>query len=172
VKEIPLTKGQVALVDDEDYERLAFFPWQAYREPRSGKYYAFRWARKDERLGDRPFAIPMHTAVLGKLAGHLVDHVAPEQTLDNRRNNLRHATHSQNGANRGPNRNNKSGFKGVSWCKQREKWRACIKIDRQQKSLGLFDKDDKELAARAYDRAAIELFGLFACVNFPGEMAA
>jgi hypothetical protein len=106
----------------------------------------------------------MHTQILGLIEGTRIDHARPENTLDNRRSNLRRATASENGANRGIPAHNKSGFKGVSWHKARSKWRAFIKVNRKQIHLGLFSQ--KEDAARVYDQAAILHFGKFARLNF------
>jgi hypothetical protein len=82
---------------------------------------------------------------------------------DNRIANLREATHSQNMANRGPQKNNKSGFKGVSQHTQTGKWIAFIKAksgNSKVRNLGSFDTPEE--AHRAYRAAASELFGEFA----------
>lgn len=168
--EIRLTRGRVALVDQEDYERLAGFTWLAFRDHTTGRIYAGRWSRKKEEAGRGKFMIPMHEEVMGKLEGFRIDHIRTEQTLDNRRANLRRATASQNAANRGIPKHNTSGFKGVSFDGCARKWRATIKVDRKQKWLGYHK--DKEAAARAYDKAASELFGEFAYLNFPKQAAA
>jgi hypothetical protein len=84
---------------------------------------------------------------------------------DNRIANLREATHGQQGYNQGRRSNNRSGFKGGCWHKQRRKWLAQIMINGKRKHLGYFSTALE--AALAYDKAAIRLFGPFACVNFP-----
>src|SRR5665213_3111116 len=99
MREIQLTKGKIALVDDADYEYLSQFKWQAHR--RGGKTY---YAKTD--IGRR--SVGMHQLVMD--AGDLeVDH-RDGNGLDNRRSNLRLATHSQNQCNRGLQRNSTSGF--------------------------------------------------------------
>jgi hypothetical protein len=79
---------------------------------------------------------------------------------DNRIENLREATRSQNGANRGKEARNTSGFKGVSWYKQNKRWMAHIKFNGKCLCLGYFD--DPEEAHHAYKMKALELFGDFA----------
>jgi HNH endonuclease/AP2 domain len=74
--------------------------------------------------------------------------------------NLRRATASQNGANRGPNKNNKTGQKGVYWDKARGKWAAYIMVDRRSIALGRYD--EKPDAMAAYAAAAAMYFGEFA----------
>jgi hypothetical protein len=97
----------------------------------------------------------------------LTDHINGDG-LDNRRTNLRQATPTQNNANCGIRGHNTSGYKGVSLRPDRgNRWRATIRIHGLQYFLGLFD--DVEDAARAYDAAALELFGDFARLNFPEE---
>jgi len=79
------------------------------------------------------------------------------------------ATGSQNSQNRRLSCVNRSGFKGVSWNESRKKWRAGICIEGKSIHLGRFTSAQE--AARAYDAKAIELFGEFACLNFPGDRA-
>jgi hypothetical protein len=85
--------------------------------------------------------------------------------MDNRRENLRLATRSQNGANRRKTaRKTSSRFRGVFWCKGKEQWQATVKLHGKQIILGYFS-DEKD-AARAYDVAAVEHHGEFANLNF------
>ena len=94
--------------------------------------------------------------------GSVIDHI-DRNGLNNQRNNLRDSTRSQNNANRGLNKNNTSGYKGVCWNKQKQKWHARIRVNYKYVQLGLFDniKD----AARAYNKAALKYFGEFAWLN-------
>lgn len=148
----------MALVDELDYERvIAVGKW--YANPSGATFYA----RKNYRVGGRYFSIRMHTLITG-LA--YVDH-ANGNGLDNRRCNLRFATGSENARNRGLRSDNTSGFKGVSWDKQHQTWAAYISDGARQRRIGRFS--DREEAARAYDAAAIQLFGDFARLNFPKE---
>ncbi len=84
--------------------------------------------------------------------------------LNCRRGNLRAATHAQNLYNRGPQQNNKSGYKGVSWSRNAKKWWAHIQVDKKVIHLGYFDV--AEQAARAYDVGALKYHGSFAKTNF------
>lgn len=87
--------------------------------------------------------------------------------INNQQNNLRSATHSQNQINSKKQKNNTSGFKGVSWHKATKKWQARIQVRGKKIYLGLFN--DPEDAARTYDKAALKHFGEFARLNFPKE---
>lgn len=156
-KEIELTQGYVALVDDEDYELVSQFKWCAQR---IGERLVY--AVTSVRRGRRRTALQMHRLIARPPSGIAIDH-ANHDGLDNRRANLRVCTRSQNCANRVAPCNNKSGFKGVSWYKRDGRWRACITIDGKNKHLGCFDAP--EMAALAYNEVAAGHFGQFACLN-------
>lgn len=156
--EIPLTKGCVALVDDRD-NHLATFKWHTHENPPG--VYARRTIAG--RLGRSRIEF-MHHAVLGVPSSVQVDHVNGNG-LDNRRENLRIASHAQNQANRRLGKNNTSGFKGVYWHRGHGRWRAAIKVSGRKIVLGHFITP--EAAARAYDKAALEHFGAYARINFP-----
>lgn len=159
MKEVPLTQGKVALVDDEDYEHLALFNWYCH----SG--YAARMMPRGRR---RPARVFMHHVLLPTPSGMFIDH-ANGNRLDNRRCNLRLATKAENNRNVQRKRNNRSGYKGVWWRVRYQKWEAGIRVNGRLKFLGYFDAPD--IAARAYDQAARRLFGEFAMTNFPVEIA-
>ncbi len=155
-KEIPLTQGKVAIVDAADFERLSQWKWSAHKMKNT--WYAVR----GYRLNGKSFLVRMHREITNAEAKESVDHIDGDG-LNNRRENLRRCSQQQNCANRGPSRNNTSGFKGVSW--QKGKWRVGIKIAYRRIYLGSFD--DIGEAARAYDDAARRLYGEFARLNFP-----
>lgn len=153
-KIIPLSSGFVAEVDASDYKWLSQWKWYAHKS-RSG-YYAAR------RGADKKF-IYMHRAILECPEGVTADHINGDG-LNNKRNNLRIATYSQNNCNRGKiKRRCSSGFLGVYRNKLRNKWIAQIKINGVQKHLGSFDCEAD--AAKVRDLAAIKHQGEFARLN-------
>ncbi|HGK4602813.1 HNH endonuclease [Yersinia enterocolitica] len=93
-----------------------------------------------------------------------IDHVDMDKA-NNKISNLRDSTFTSNMHNRGKNKTNTSGFKGVTWNKKSAKWQASINAKNKWRYLGLFKS--KEDAARAYDDAAMEFHGEFARLNFP-----
>lgn len=128
MKEIQLTQGQVALVDDEDFERLNQFKWCAHKD--TNTFYAKRWISDKEM-------ITMHHEILGKPPkGFETDHESGDG-LDNQRHNLRFVTHRQNCQNK-RNIIKASQYPGVSWHNRSKKWRARIWINNVSKHLGLF----------------------------------
>lgn len=159
---IQLTKGQVALIDDIDAD-LAEFKWCALTV--HGGFYAVRHSARPNRT-----AILLHRVVLERMMGRpltraeLTDHISGDK-LDNRRENLRIATNTENMRNRGQQRNNTSGFKGVYWNRKLGKWQAQITVLGQRVHLGLFATPEE--AHTAYCKAAKELHGEFA--NTGGE---
>jgi hypothetical protein len=158
MKQIPLTKGLFTIVDDLDYERVSKFKWCAQKI--GTKYYAVRGAWSNRKTN----AVFLHRFLTNAPPGILVDHVNGNG-LDNRNTNLRLCTVRQNLQNRPAQLNNKSGFKGVSYSKDRNKWVAAICINGKQTALGRFN--NKIDAAKAYDTAAKLHFGEFAFLNFP-----
>lgn len=157
MREIPLTKGKVALVDDEDHEWLSAWKWQALVV--KTKRYAFRTYKQEGRTR----TVYMHRAIAADIRGE-VDHVDGDG-LNNQRANLRPASDSQQRQNARRRSDNTSGFKGVTRRSGVRPWSARIKRDGICRHLGAFTTPEE--AARAYDRAALELFGEFARLNFP-----
>ena len=141
-------------IDDQDTYLLTAIKWHVMRGHKSPtvKYVA---GNRGELL---------HRVILGLKPGdkRQVDHINRDG-LDNRRENLRICTSAQNQANRGPNRNNSCGFKGVAWNKTKDAWQATIQVSGKSIYLGRFPT--KEEAHEAYRQAATKYFGEFArCV--------
>jgi hypothetical protein len=157
MKEIPLTKGMVALVDDEDFDFLNQWKWHASKH--YNNYYAARRPYPERKV------IKMHSVILDVPTGYLPDH-KNGNTLDNRRENLRICTFAESAHNTGiSSRIKSSRFKGVYWSKDDKKWRSYIKANGKRLSLGFYH--DEVLAALAYDEAATKYFGEFARLNLP-----
>lgn len=152
MKKIPLTKGKVALVSDRDYTWLALWKWWAMWNGRH--WYAVRMVGGHN--------IYMHREIVGDDVTH-VDH-RDRNGLNNQRRNLRRSNTSLNQANARRRIDNTSGYKGVSYVKRDNTWRAYIVVNRKFISLGYHKT--KTAAARAYDKAAIKYFGKHALLNF------
>lgn len=153
---IPLSKGQVAVVDIEDLPILEKHNWCAAWSERLQAFYA----RTNIKEDDVWRGVLMHRFILGLKHGDGIqgDH-RDGNTLDNRKKNLRKATKSQNGMNKGTQRNNKSGLKGVTWHARTGMWRADIGANGIAKTLGYFPF--KEEAHEAYCAAAKIMHGEF-----------
>lgn len=150
--EIATTKGLTtnAMVSDEDLNMLSQFKW--YLDSKGYAYMTKRFGmgiRKTTR---------MHRLIMNAPKGMSVDHINGN-TLDNRRENLRICSHTENLKNLKKPKNNKSGIKGVSWYPKSNKWRAVITSNGKFYHLGLFA--DKMKAKEAYDTKAKELYGEF-----------
>lgn len=158
-KEIKLSKGQLAIVDDQDFEFLNQWKWHT----KTGRKtcYARRW---NEKMGGKQTPIGMHRLLLGVTARNIyVDH-KDGNGLNNQRSNLRIATHQQNCANRVRRSNKTSKYIGVSRWKNRKKWRAQIIYNYKKIHLGTFEVESD--AAIAYDVCTKRLNGEFASLNF------
>jgi hypothetical protein len=165
MKEVQLTQGYVAFVDDEDFERVSKYPWTPNVCSTKNTVYAQRNMYRED--GKRT------TQSLQRFILGVTDHKAEVDHEDHnglncQKYNMRLATKSQNQANSVMPTTNTSGVKGVykyvskAW-KTCNKWKAQISFKGNRKHLGYFDT--KEEAQAAYDKAAVELFGEFALTN-------
>src|SRR5512145_1943639 len=159
MKRIPLTQGQFALVDDEDFVRLSAFKWCAYWESHTKSYYA---RRNSPTVNGKRGTIYMHREIINTPKDSIIDHVNHD-TLDNRHENIRICTERQNRYNQSLRCDNTSGFKGVVWHKRYEKWYTMISVNGKRKHIGCFSTASE--AAVAYDRSVIEYYGEFALTN-------
>lgn len=161
MKEIQLTKGYVALVDDEDYDWLIQWKW-TYKQG-----YAVRHSEKDHNKN-----IQMHRLIMGdpeNINGLLVDHKDGNKVsvdvrgLNNTRDNLRWATSTQNNTNKRTPKSNTSGYMGVHWNIRDNRYVARVR----SKGKNLYQKNfvSLEAAVRAYNENAKKFFGDFARLN-------
>lgn len=164
MKTIPLTQGYYAFVDDEDYDDLMQFKWHILKMRNC--YYAKRGCREGGKVRN----ITMQAHILGVLKPHgrafQIDH-KNGNGLDNRRENIRICSYSQNQMNKVSSRGKTSKYKGVNFCSKRG-YISRIKLNYKEIYIGSF-KLEKE-AALAYDKKAKELFGEFARLNFPEKI--
>ncbi len=142
-------------MDDSDFEIVSQFKW--YARTWKGRTYA---ARSGGSRNTRK--VSMHRFIMGEPEGMDVDHKNGDK-LDNRRENLRVCTRSQNIQNSRKHSDNKSGYKGVCWETGNNRWKAQICKDGKKMVIGYFT--DKKSAALAYNAKALELFGEFASIN-------
>ena len=153
MKEIQLTKGQVVLVDDEDFEYLNQYKW--YADKGSSTFYA----KRDVWVNRKRTRILMHCEILN---GKGIDHI-DHNGLNNQKNNLRFCTNSENSMNRRKQENCTSVYKGVYFSNPAKKWRADIMFNYKHIFLGHFVSEVE--AAKAYNAKAKELFREFANLN-------
>lgn len=159
MKEIVLTKGYSALVDDEDFDYLNQWKWQA--TVRGRNVYACRKVKAIQPSKKRQILIYMHRQVAGVIF-EMVDHI-DHNGLNNQRENLRVSDFSQSNSNKRSHSGSTSKYKGVSLIKTSGKWTAQICKDKKVRKLGNYET--QEQAALAYNEAAIRLHGEFANLN-------
>jgi len=138
-KHIPLTQSKFALVDDDMFDEVACYKWQAQRN--GNTYYA---GRTNNRV-----SVTMHRQVLGLKHGDgkIVDHINRDG-LDNRRANLQVANYMINGRNHGNYKSSTSGYAGVNWHKVQKKWQARLRVNGEQVYLGVYSDIEDAIEAR------------------------
>lgn len=156
MKEIPLTRGLHAIVDDEDYEWLNRHKWCALKH--KSTFYAVRGVGPRKNFS----TVFMHRDILNPSPGMETDH-RNGNGLDNRRCNLRECTRSQNNANQRSHRGSTSKFRGVSWCDHSKRWVAQLNHNGTRVLFKRFSTEQE--AALAYNDAALKYFGEFARLN-------
>lgn len=158
MREIPLTQGKFAQVDDEDFNMLSVWKWHFT----NGYASSTASAAEQRSVGsNKAIRISMHRVLAGLSYDdvRVVDHIDGNR-LNNQRANLRVCSNSQNLQNRGAQANNSSGFKGVTWNKHQRKWHARIRVGPKNKHLGSFTSASE--AGEAYRAAALLFHGEFA----------
>jgi hypothetical protein len=150
MKQIPLTQGKFALVDDEDYDYLMQWKWyyKISKDKRTG------YAKRNE--GRPQKTVSMQSYITGVKNSDHID----GNGLNNQKANLREATIAQQNSNKTAYRNNTTGFKGVTYKKSNSKFASVIRHENKSKHLGYFLTAEE--AHEAYKKAAIELHRKFA----------
>ncbi len=160
MKLIPLTQGQFAKVDDDDFEKFANSKWCASWSPITKSFYAARTSVRNSSGDKIKKQVFLHREILCLTDPNIMGDHINHDTLDCQKHNLRHATRSQNAMNRkGPRSNSSSGIRGVSWYGPSGKWSAKISINGRLSHLGYFV--DKMEAAAVYAAANKKHFGEF-----------
>lgn len=155
MKVIYLTQGKIAIVDDEDFEKLSQYKWFAHNDKNFRLWYVMRKAGSKH--------LYMHRVVLNVPKDLEIDHINGDG-LDNRKSNLRICTRQENTRNKRKGKGT-SKYKGVYWNKKVRKWHTQIVVNHRRIYLGLFE-DERE-AALQYDVFAEKYFGGFAKPNLP-----
>lgn len=156
--EIRLIDGRATLVDADIAAEVGHLKWRTERKSGERTEYVVRRVKMKRRA----YWFRLHRVILDAMPGFEVDHINGDG-LDNRRENLRIVTRSQNQMNSRGKRGSSSRFKGVSWCARRGKWKVSVGGKDVRKTVGYFT--DEAAAADAYDTAAREMFGEFARLN-------
>lgn len=154
MREIPLTRGLIALVDDEDYEWLSQWKWHVDED---------NYVKRNVTTSTKPrrqTRVLMHREILGLKSddSREGDHENLNR-LDNQRSNLRICTRSQNEFNKGPRKDCKSGYRAVNFYKRTGRWVARIQVEGKRKYLGSYPTPEE--AHAAYAKAAREFHGEF-----------
>lgn len=156
---VPLTQGYEAVIDAADVHLVEMQSWYALVVRRPDGSIRTVYAARKQRVSDGyKINVRMHRVIAGTPDGMETDHI-DGNGLNNRRENLRHATVAQNRKNQRILQANKSGIKGVYWNKRRQKWLAQIRVDGRRIYLGQFASSD--FAAKAYATASANLHGEF-----------
>jgi len=156
MKQLQLSKARFAMVDDDDFEWANQWKW----------YFDGQYAAREQHVGGGgerdSIKLYLHRELMQTPTGLVTDHIDRDK-LNNVRSNLRICTFSENINNGSRRVDNHSGYRGVTWHKQREYWYARIKYQGKCTFLGSFK--DKNEAAKAYDKASREIYGVVAYQN-------
>lgn len=158
---IQLTQGQVTVIDAIDSD-LCAFKWAAAKRSSGNNYNAMRSAPNGKGGQVTTY---LHRVILERmlnrplLKSELVDH-KDCNPLNNTRSNIRLASHNQNAQNASISKRNTTGYKGVTYRKSTNRYRALIAVNGKTRELGTFLTAEE--AYEAYCKAAIELHGEFA----------
>lgn len=153
IQEIYLSRGKISIIDSVDFDRVSKYKWS---------FCSLGYAERRESVNMGGKIVRLHRFIMNAPKDKLVDHINGDG-LDNRRVNLRLCTKSENMRNRNKTKINKSGYKGVYFETQTNKWKAQINIDGKNVNLGRYPSPI--LAAKAYDKACKKFHGNFGKTN-------
>ena len=157
----------VATVDEDDFEKVKKHRWYIAKTSERQIYVVSKFYNKETKKMETTY---LHRLLTSAPRGLEVDHIDGD-TFNNKKDNLRLCTQAENQQNRGPSKNNKSGFKGVFMCESHRNlsrpWQAKIYVRGEKHHLGFFSTSEE--AAKAYDKKALELHGEFVKLNFPNN---
>lgn len=159
MREISLSRGKLAMVDDEDFDKIGHLKWYASSTNKGKVFYA---ARHTSRKSSKHKVIYMHRILLSCPEGMEVDHV-DGNGLNNQKSNLRICSHHQNMCHSRKRPDVSSRFKGVHKPSKIKGWIAKIEIKGKVTTIGTFQSEIA--AAMAYNEAAIKFHGEFANLN-------
>lgn len=155
-------------IDLEDLEKVINFPytWSAKYDPDLEQYYVettiYCGFENGKKLGK---ALKLHKFIMDAKDDEVVDHI-DHDTLHNTKGNLRCIPWSNNSTNRkSRNKNNKSGYRNVSWSKNEKKWIVQLSIDKKNKILGRFPYEELDKAGAFAEEMRQKYYGEFAGSN-------
>lgn len=158
MRKILLQRNIFSIVDDEIFETVKDISWSFQENRKNGHKYVR--SNNNER-------IYLHRYIMNNPVGFVVDHINGN-TLDNRKENLRVCTNSQNSSNQKIRKNNQYGLKGISFDRRRGKWYARIKSNNVTKYLGSFySRYDAALAYNKASKLIHKEFGLTNLLSTP-----
>ena len=162
-RRIRLTQNKYAIIDPDDYPKISKYKWHAAKGGTTFYVVRSKWCKITKICRD----VRMHRVIIEVPDDYYVNHINGNG-LDNRKANLRPATAAQNNQNaRRPKRNAYSKYRGVTWEKSKQRWRAHLSCNKRTIHAGYFNDELK--AANAYDNAAKKYHREFAVLNFPSQ---
>lgn len=158
--EIELTQGYVAIIDDEDYEKVSKYKWHVEKKA-GNKRYAKHVYREDNKAK----TLRMHTLIMGEPPrGMVVDHISGDG-LDNRRSNLRIISRRENSSNRHIRKRSNSQYQGVFHDKRIDRYRARVRVNGKLRVIGSFEREVD--AHKAYDGAVKIIDEIYSSISNP-----
>ena len=162
---IPLSRGLVSIIDAKNWDLVKDKKFHARYDKKAKKFYGQTCKKVRVEGKIHSYYTQLHRLIMGLTDPSIQCDHKNNDGLDNREQNLRVASNSQNCANCKKQEGRSSKYKGVYWRANRNHWVAQVVCDGKRYHLKCHK--DEEAAARAYDKKALEVFGEFAKLNFP-----